>query len=789
VALAGLLLRVVAVGAALAAGGAASAPPAEGGPPAAASAHAQASAPATVGDGPPGGPAVLVGVPGLRWEEVGPETMPELWALAGESAIGNMSIRTATSRTCPVDGWLTVSAGQRAFSLRQQYSICELPVPPERSDGGAVVPDFEDHVEVNADSPYGAQVGLLGRSVHEMGGTTLAVGPGAALAAADEDGRVDRYLSGTEALRRTDMESSWLTVVALDPLADLYLDPPEHPEATPDEEESTANSEEEPEPEPGPVQERQRREALAEVDAELGRVLDALPENATLMVAGVSVEAGASRLNAALLHGPGPEAAGYGGGYLRSESTRRNGLVTLTDATMTLVQSMGTEPTRAMVGRSWSAVERPEGTGRSVGDLTDFSTAADVVQALMAGFFSLLVALQLLIYAAAAYAVHRYGERNRTRRAQALAVTRVVALGGAAVPVSSYLANLVPWWSSAVPQIALPVCVLACDALVVLVATAGPWRRTVLGPMTVVAGITTAVLFVDMCTGSNLQMNSPTGYTPIVAGRFYGLGNIAFATFATGMLMLVAGIAHFLIERGRRRAAVVSASVIGLATMVVIGTPGLGTDFGGLIAILPGLAVTVLMIAGHRVTVWRMALVCAAGAVLLAAVSYWDYLGPPAERSHFGLFAEQVLRGEAGPVVARKLGAMLGTLGNWQLTLLAACALLFLFAVLNKPTNWRMGALQRTYEYAPTLRAGLTGSLVTALVGFAANDSGIAIPALALTVAVPLTLSAAIWVMQREGPRPEEPAGPGDPAGPEGSAGPDGSRDGVPSGGGEAVGR
>src|SRR5690606_40471043 len=138
-------------------------------------------------------------------------------------------------------------------------------------------------------------------------------------------------------------------------------------------------------------------------------------------------------------------------------------------------------------------------------------------------------------------------------------------------------------------------------------------------------------------------------------------------------------------------------------------------------------------------------------------------------RSHFGAFAAQVVNGDAGTVLTRKLGAMLGTLGNWHLTLLAAGALLFLFAVLNRPGNWRIGALQRAYEYAPTLRAGLTGSLVTALVGFAANDSGIAIPALALTVAVPLTLSAAIWVMQREGPRPEEPAGPGDPAGPEGS--------------------
>src|SRR5690606_26207214 len=126
-------------------------------------------------------------------------------------------------------------------------------------------------------------------------------------------------------------------------------------------------------------------------------------------------------------------------------------------------------------------------------------------------------------------------------------------------------------------------------------------------------------------------------------------------------------------------------------------------------------------------------------------------------RSHFGAFAAQVVNGDAGTVLTRKLGAMLGTLGNWHLTLLAAGALLFLFAVLNRPGNWRIGALQRAYEYAPTLRAGLTGSLVTALVGFAANDSGVAIPALALTVAVPLTLSACVWALQQREQEPEEP--------------------------------
>ncbi|GAA3751668.1 glycosyltransferase family protein [Salinactinospora qingdaonensis] len=707
---------------------------------------------APAGAAPPeraSGPVVLVGVPGLVWEEITPTTTPHLWALAHNSAIGTMSIRTATSRTCPVDGWLSVSAGQRAASERQTYSICELPRLPEQRGMGAVVPDYPEHVAFNTGSEFDAQVGLLGEAVQRSGGTTLAVGPGAALAAANRNGRVDHYLTNVDQLRREHWEQASLAVIDLDDLADLYLELPPHPDQTVDEESSIDNRSE---PEPAPVDAADRVERLAAIDRQIGVVRTTLPDDAPLMVAGVSVEAGDSQLNAALLHGTGPDGTTYDGGYLTSESTRRPGLVTLTDITPTLLRALELPSLPEAVGRAWMVADRPADFDTALQRLIRFNTAAKVVESLMAGFFSGLVAIQLLIYAAAAYTLKRYGDRDRKKRHVVLSVTRVVALGGAAFPVSSYLANLIPWWSAPMPHLALLGCVLLADALVVGAAMAGPWRRDMLAPSTIVAAITTGVLFVDMCTGAHLQMNSPTGYTPIVGGRYYGLGNIAFATFATGTLMTIAGLAHVLLERGRRTWAVVAALLIGGATLLVIGWPGLGTDFGGVIALVPGLAVTVLMIAGLRITMTRLLGVVGAAIVLLGTLSYMDYLRPPNERSHFGLFVEQVVSGEAWTIVFRKLNAMLGTLGNWQLTLLSACALLFLFAVLNKPTDWRMGALQRAYEYAPTLRAGLTGSLVTALAGFAANDSGIAIPALALTVAVPLTLAACAWVLRREGP-------------------------------------
>ncbi len=698
------------------------------------------------------GPVVLVGVPGLLWEDVTPEHTPALWDLAGVGAIGNVSIRTATSRTCPTDGWLSVSAGQRALSERERFTVCEPAPEPVEDGSGAAVPEYGSYVERNAESVFAAPVGLLGQTVRDRGGLTLAAGPGAALGAADESGRVDHYVGSARELTEERLRGVSLAVVELPELTSLY------PEPAPagGEGEGVEDGEDPTEPDPGDVPEQVREETLETLDARLSALTGILPVGASLMVVGVSMDTGPSQLTVALTGEMTDRGLVGPTAYLASESTRRPGLVALTDTTVTVLADLGMRPSEPTGGRVWQLRDRPEPAEEAVGRLVDFNTAAVVVGAAIPGFFSGLVAIQLLIYAAAAYALHRYSGGERGKRALVLSVTRVVALAGAAFPVASYLANLIPWWAADTPPLALLASVLAVDALVVALAVAGPWRGTVLGPMTVVAGATTVVLFLDLCFGAHLQMNSPTGYSPIVAGRFYGIGNIAFATFATGMLMAVAGISHVLIGRGRRRAAVATTLVIGAASVLIIGWPGLGTDFGGVIALIPGLAVTTMMIAGVRITAVRLAAVGAVAVVSISLLAWMDYLRPVEDRSHFGAFAAQVLNGDAGTVLTRKLGAMLGTLGNWHLTLLAAGALLFLFAVLNRPGNWRIGALQRAYEYAPTLRAGLTGSLVTALVGFAANDSGVAIPALALTVAVPLTLSACVWALQQREQEPEE---------------------------------
>lgn len=117
------------------------------------------------------------------------------------------------------------------------------------------------------------------------------------------------------------------------------------------------------------------------------------------------------------------------------------------------------------------------------------------------------------------------------------------------MPVSTYLVNLVPWWHTSRPTFWLVAGIVAADVLVTALAMCGPWRRHLLGPGTVIAALTAAVLAGDLLTGNHLQLNSMMGYSPLVGGRYYGMGNIAFAVLATSTLLAAAGVAQWLEPR------------------------------------------------------------------------------------------------------------------------------------------------------------------------------------------------------------------------------------------------
>ncbi|RMI06675.1 hypothetical protein EBM89_15555, partial [Cellulomonas triticagri] len=71
-------------------------------------------APGATAAGDATGPVLLVGLTGVRWDDVTPEATPALDALARDGAVGSAVARGARPSTCPSAGWLAVGAGGRA---------------------------------------------------------------------------------------------------------------------------------------------------------------------------------------------------------------------------------------------------------------------------------------------------------------------------------------------------------------------------------------------------------------------------------------------------------------------------------------------------------------------------------------------------------------------------------------------------------------------------------------------------------------------------------------------------
>ncbi|RZU31612.1 hypothetical protein [Blastococcus saxobsidens] len=708
---------------------------------------------------------VVVGIPGLTWADVDQGRTPRLWAMAGESSIGSVSVRAARSTSCLLDGWATLGAGNRARFPGTDQGLPPVPVPTPPTEPGEVPPaeqpgpdepvldtslthcglqervaavalgDPRATVARIAEDPgtvrFGAQPGALGAEV----GCASVIGRAAALAAAAPGVELasERVLPSDPAEIAAVLSACPLSLVSLDQLTDA---------GRPGAEQTDDGTE------PLP-----RATALGRIDEAVGRLqdaVDALPGETLVLLAGISeVNDGRAQLHVGMAQGPG-----FGTGWLVSASTGRVPFVQLIDLAPTALRALGLERPAAMNGQPLRATgERPD-LAASVAGLEEVNTAALTHHRNTGGFFWTLVGAGALVVAAGVLVVGR-GLAGRYRWARP--ALRLACLAVAALPVATYLAGIWPWERTAAPLQALVAAVVVADLAVVAVALLGPWRRRRLGPPLAVLAVTLGTLVGDVLTGSSLELNGPLGYDAIVAGRFTGYGNLSFGLLAVAALAVTAALATVLGRRApaaRRRLVTGTVVVLaGVLAVAVIGTPSLGRDFGGVLAALPGFLLLAMLLTGVRVTVLRLAATLGAAVVAVGGVAVLDWLRPPEERTHLGRFVEQVLTGEAWTVISRKAEANVGILLNSPLAFLLPVALVAAFWLLRAGGRLRSapasgGRPARTPAGLPAadaavLRATLLATLLSLTIGAAVNDSGVALPATAAAVLVPLL----VWLV------------------------------------------
>ncbi len=676
---------------------------------------------------------LIVTLPGVAWEDVAAADVPNLRALVAGSAVASASLPVFHRATSVAEGYATIGAGALMNGHRRLGARAR---PAE--DGGIVSPAVPALMALNERRRRGAEVGALGNALEGAGvGRAVVANADTSVTGTDEvdwhreavlvlaggDGRlpggeVDRSLLAADrrapfgvrldtAAGHRAFQDAWVgrtvVVVEASDVARAQLAAGDVPTA-------------------------RRRAlvafALASTDALLGRLLTGVDDRTSAVILITpSTAADEAHLGVAALRAPGVQA-----GLLRSASTRRYGLVTLADVAPTVLDLLGVPRPPVMEGRPFEA-GRPGPV--SLAGLVQADRESRLRDRLVAPVTRGFVASEVALAVAGILAL----ARRRGHRAQA-----VVAFAALWV-----LAMLPVAWLPASFDITTPRAwlVLVVGGGLVLAGAATRLGGRPLLRITIPLGLLFGLLVADVVSGAGFQLSAVFGYSPTVGGRYAGFGNLAFAQVAAAGALLAAIVAH---QLGGRRGAWAGVGVLALA-VVADGFPAWGADVGGILAGLPGFAVVAAGLLGVQLSVLGAMGVAGAALAAVVALGGLDLLRPPEQRTHLGRLLERMAEDGLRPLsdaMARKAEVA------WDLARPAARRWLPLVPVsLGFVAFVSIGpraALRRLSVGMPQLGPAVAGVLVVAALGFALNDSGIAVPAMMLGVLTPalvhLTLDA-----------------------------------------------
>lgn len=690
---------------------------------------------------------VVLAVPGLTWKDLDSPVLPNLRALLDGSAVGNLATRVTNVVAEPGEAYLTLGTGTRAvapdevaglaFQGDEPFGVGTAADEYARQHGGSTDADvvalgWPLLVAGNDGAEFGGAIGALGEAladagvdrgvvanadganpllpgeqVHREAALALADGSGATpcgrvsaeLLVADAAAPFGVRLSRRAVLNAVDVCSTPGSVVLVE-ASDLRRAVAFGPTAT----EELADA--------------ARQVALAATDELVAAIVDRLDRERDAIVV-----VAPSTMPDPGLGVVGIRSAEHPPGLLTSGNTRRPGYLVLTDLTPTIARLAGVEMDEgAIEGRTAEA----RGSSRSGADRRDeliAGEAAGLFRDRMLGSVVLVVTLAVGALALAAGVVFA---RGWTASLPWLARAALVLL---VFPSLTYLAALLrfqDWGATAYWAF------LGLGSLILglaMSAMKGHWlRQLTFGYGLLVAVVTLSVVGL----GSRLQMATVFGDSPIVAGRFTGINNVTFGFFVlAGSMLACIAIDRVPGERGRR----LMLGIVGAVLLIDV-APMWGADVGGALAGLPALVLLATGLGGWKVR-WRIVAIVGVGTVLLVAGLAWlDLSRASADRSHLGRLFERIgSEGVSGftTVVERKLTVNLRSLSEspWR----------YLFgplAIAAGLVAWRgRERVHAALETFRPLRSALPGLAALAVLGYGANDSGIAVPAAMLALAIP----------------------------------------------------
>ncbi|HSW09734.1 MAG TPA: hypothetical protein VLK32_02400 [Bacillota bacterium] len=662
----------------------------------------------------------------LAMADLEEESLPNLAELLRRGTRGLMSGQAADRS--PASLYATLGAGARvelgeeiepaARQVGESYSGTKVALVYQRrsgrspGDSAMVIPGWPELEAVTARTSPGARLGALGTALRAAGMRTALVGnadrpgePGrlAALLAVDgrgmiDGGQVDARLIEADPLAPFGVAADLTALLAatrhaLAQAAFVVVDIGDTRRAdayagycTP---EQAAFF---------------RREALRRLDAFVGGLLAAIDGERDLLIL-LSPEAPAARpgeprsgMAPVILLGPG-----YSPGLLLSPATRWPGVVAPTDIAATVLRFLGLTPPREFIGRPLAGV--PES-----GDLPALDRRIAGNEARRRSLLHGYALAQLAVILGVSASVWLGLPAARLLQPSLLMLTLA--------PPGFLMLGAVPELGVAASALLLTGTTLTASLLL--------QRKTPGIPaFMLITLVTIAALAADQLLGYHLIRLSPLGYSPVLAFRFYGLGNEFMGVWVGACLVGFSG----LVDAGRRhgwgRAAMAGTALgLGLATLL-LAAPGIGANLGGAVTAAAASVWTVVSLVGRLRPPVRGAAVIVVGLAVVGLALGFDTLSHSAEaQSHFGRFGGAAMDGGLGdilPMLERKVDINLRLIRHTIWSRLFLGLLAGVMVLRYRPP----GVVKRILAANPCLAEGLGGILLGALVALAANDSGV----------------------------------------------------------------
>lgn len=712
---------------------------------------------------------VLVLTPYLTWDDVMGGNASNLRSFAENGAVANLNTvsrnRLALRRDNPAQGALTYSSGTWAATdprAAEAYSVDEriagglakdvysrvMGLDP--GDAAVVFLGLPRTQRLNDRSPVlDVKIGSLGQAIVEAGGATAAIGNSdfgltdeearhrrpAAMVAMDTSGKV-RFGDVSQRLLKGNPFSPFDVAADLEKYRLAFKDAVRSLQAAggpglvvvdPGDLTRAEHAAHDFAPK---VAAAHRNQAIRSLDAMAGMAAAEMPPGAVLMIVSSTapvVLTDRSPFAPFILFAPGqPDWSGTA----ISSSTKQPGLVTNLDVAATVTSLLGVERPVFALGNPVIPKGDNAPLSERIETIQHRNAVSVAIEGVRAPAINGFIVLTMLVFGISVLVLFRmklFSERARSVTGRAARISLLLILAAPAASTLMFTAGLYPTTptEAILTFVALTLALGAIASMITL----SRYTRLALGTITLA---TAFLLLLDQWLGGPWSFTGILGFSPLVAARYYGLGNegaaILIGALIVGSALLFDEFASTGKVRSARRWLL---PVVGLTAVFTASAPFFGANVA--VALWGLVAIGIFWAQVNRVRInWKFAVaVLGAAIVMIAGFALVDISAEKGVQTHLGRALESARQGGLGElwtIVERKAATNLRVLTttNWSFVLVGV---LFFLGYMR----WRpQGDFAATLRENPAFSAALTALLSAGAVAYLTEDSGIVIPALML---------------------------------------------------------